>query len=463
MKVLFLTFGLVGLIIGGGYYADAQFSRSNDARQLADSTPPWLSPGGGHWHDVPPSHATSGDPQNKKSDDTEGSSEPEPGSMEWLKIHYPEAYQAALRAAEKEKAEAEAEKAGASGGKLSYDRSLYQPALVLIEGDNGSGTGFICKIRDIPFLVTNIHVLGCADAADSYGDGLNELEAHTLDGNKLTLTGIYGAEEHDLCIIRFAEGGDYADKALEFETDVGGTVQVGDALVIPGNSKGGGTMVWTEGDVVGIGPTKIEHDAPVYEGNSGSPIIHIANGKVVGVLSYAEQVPIESFFDEEAFNDKRSAIKNDIRYFGYRLDSPHKWYGIELPRFSRQSEELDDFTRQRQNVAIFLYTDSDEWRTDVDLMQIVADANEQVRRKAIVNQIGRDSLNQISVTISRQLNGLIKNETYHAYNRYLRTLKAGGTPIQSYYPYFNETIEREVKIRDYLSRNIQDWEKRLRQ
>jgi hypothetical protein len=469
MKTLFLTPVLIGLLIAGGYYADAQFSSPADSAlsksanivQLSDDTPPWLAPNNGYGPSVtygPPPRQGDGSTPSAEGD-------PKPGSMEWLKIHYPEAYAAALQGEKEKEKKAAQQKATAAADKAryQYDRSRFQPALVLLEGDNGSGTAFICKVRDIPFLVTNIHMLGCADAADSYGNGLDRIRAKTLDGQTLNLLSIYGAEDHDLCIMRFAEEADYTDIALEFEANTGNAVQVGDPVVIPGNSKGGGTMVWTEGNVVGVGPTKIEHDAPVYEGNSGSPIIHIPSGKVIGVLSYAEQVPIESYFDETSFKNKGSAIKSKVRYYGYRLDSATNWYAIDLPRFCKQNDEINAFSLQRQNVAVFLYTDENDWRDDQQLMEIIDDANEQARRKVISGTIGNDSLRQVYATLFRQLDGLIRNDTYRTYQRHLRALKStGGPKLTLYYPYFNEIIEREVKIRDYLSKNIQDSEKRVR-
>lgn len=474
MKTLLLTPVLLGLLIVGSYYADAQFHSPDDksltspglTARLDDSPPPWLAPQDGQdpnaepWPLTPPTTPDSGE-ETAPGDAPTAEGEPKPGSMEWLKIHFPDAYAEALKAKEEAKAKQQAQAKNKSG--QEYAPSRFQPALVLLEGDNGSGTAFICKVRGIPFLVTNIHMLGCADAAESYGSGLDEIRAKTLDGRKITLLSIYGAEDHDLCILRFAEEAEYADIALEFEPSVGDAVQVGDPIVIPGNSKGGGTMIWTEGKVVGVGPTKIEHDAPVYEGNSGSPIIHIPSSKVVGVLSYAEQVPIENYFDEESFKNKASAIKSKVRYYGYRLDSATKWYAIDLPRFCKQNDEISAFSLQRQNVAVFLYTDDSDWRTDRQLMEIIDDANEQARRKAINGMIGRDSLRQIYATLFRQLDGVIRNDTYRAYQQHLRALQStGGPKLTLYYPYFNETIEREVKIRDYLSKNIQESEKRVR-
>src|SRR5690606_23652978 len=40
---------------------------------------------------------------------------------------------------------------------LSYEQMA---GIVLIEGDKGTGTGFMTKIRGIDFVVTNLHVLG---------------------------------------------------------------------------------------------------------------------------------------------------------------------------------------------------------------------------------------------------------------------------------------------------------------
>lgn len=470
MKTLFFTPFLICLLTAGGYYADAQLAKSGDSAlskhahiaQLSDDTPPWLDSNDGYGPHV--TYGPRPGPSANSTPSAEG--DPKPGSMEWLKIHYPEAYAAALQDEKEKEKKAEVEKttAAANEARYQYDSSSFQPALVLLEGDNGSGTAFICKMRGIPFLVTNIHMLGCADAAESYGNGLDRIRAKTLDGQQLTLLSIYGAEDHDLCIVRFAEEADYTDIALEFEPNTGNTIQVGDPIVIPGNSKGGGTMIWTKGDVVGIGPTKIEHDAPVYEGNSGSPIIHIPSGKVIGVLSYAEQVPIESYFDEASFKNKGSAIKSKVRYYGYRLDSATNWYAIDLPRFCKQNDEINAFSLQRQNVAVFLYTDDNDWREDQHLMEIIDDANEQARRKVVSGVIGRDSLRQIYATLFRQLDGLIRNDTYHAYQRHLRALKStGGPKLTLYYPYFDEIIEREVKIRDYLSKNIRESEKRVRQ
>lgn len=343
-----------------------------------------------------------------------------------------------------------------------YEKSEIQPALVLIEGGNGSGTGFICEINGIPFLVTNIHVLASADPSRGFGNALNKLEAHTLDGKKLTLISIYGAADHDLAIIRFQEEAAYKDVALTFDTNVGGTVQEQDPIVIPGNSKGAGTMVWTHGEVVGVGPVKVEHNAPIYKGNSGSPIVHIPSGKVIGILSYMQIVPIESFADSESFNDKNSAIKNKVRYFGYRLDSAKEWYPIDLAKFCQQFAQMEAFIAQREHIAQFLYTNSKDWRNDPELDQMFEDVIEQAKRKVVSGRIGQEAINRANITISRKLHTVIKNDVYRNYTAHMNDIDYRGSSQSGIYPFFNEQIAREVKIRDYLSENVDEWESDLR-
>ena len=64
------------------------------------------------------------------------------------------------------------------------------------------------------------------------------------------------------------------------------SVKIGDAIVVLGNSGGGGVVTKLEGKLVGIGPDRIEVSAEFIPGNSGSPIIHVPTGKVIGIATY---------------------------------------------------------------------------------------------------------------------------------------------------------------------------------
>jgi len=116
-----------------------------------------------------------------------------------------------------------------------------------------------------------------------------------------------------------------------------------DAILIPGNSLGAGTILQATGQVVAIGPRNIEHDAPTYAGNSGSPIILKKNWNVVGIDTYSKNNSLKRWDDKFSFKQPASQIKNDVRLFGYRLDSipSNGWERIKWSEWRRQIESLE--------------------------------------------------------------------------------------------------------------------------
>ena len=61
---------------------------------------------------------------------------------------------------------------------------------------------------------------------------------------------------------------------------------IDDDVVVLGNAEGGGVINTIKGKIVGVGPNLVEVDAAFVPGNSGSPIIHLKTGKVIGVATY---------------------------------------------------------------------------------------------------------------------------------------------------------------------------------
>ncbi|MDB6005512.1 MAG: trypsin, partial [Prosthecobacter sp.] len=147
-------------------------------------------------------------------------------------------------------------------------------AIAVIEGDRGSGTGFFARFKDSVFLVTNLHVL----------DGNSTFKIRTSNGAEVKFAGMVAAREADIALLKLAE----EPKAyFDVEISVDTTNRTGDTILVPGNSLGGGTILQTEGRIAGIGPAKIEHDAPTFHGNSGSPILNVNTWKVLGVQTLA--------------------------------------------------------------------------------------------------------------------------------------------------------------------------------
>ena len=220
--------------------------------------------------------------------------------------------------------------AGAIEGQaLSYEQ---MSGIVLIDGDGGTATGFMTKIKDVDFVVTNLHVLV----------GNKKLTLKTLRGEEIPMLGIFGAVGGDIAIIRIANGrGD-----LKLAKDVFASSKIGDKVVVVGNRRGGGVATQTSGSIKGIGPSLVEVDANFQPGNSGSPIVNLGTNEVVGVATYSETRRVEvdgNTGRASSTAGPASAAQVEKRWFGFRLDSVSKWEAIDLARWNAQGERIDKF------------------------------------------------------------------------------------------------------------------------
>ncbi|OYW73986.1 MAG: hypothetical protein B7Z37_19480 [Verrucomicrobia bacterium 12-59-8] len=230
--------------------------------------------------------------------------------------------------------------------KLPSDK---KSAIVVITGDRGSGTGFFAKIKDTVFLVTNMHVIS----------GQTSIKAKTMEGADVQITGIFGAQDADIALLKLAV---VPGTFFEAEGSVNTANKTGDPILVPGNSLGGGTILQTEGKIVAIGPAKIEHDAPTFHGNSGSPILSTRSWKVLGVDTESVTVSLSDKSDSASARNTSSQIKSSVRLFGYRLDSVSQWEAIEWGRFAQQSKKLEEADALVSAVHSVLKRDTSGWK-----------------------------------------------------------------------------------------------------
>ena len=242
------------------------------------------------------------------------------------------------------------------------------------------GTGFLTEINGRVFAVTNLHVIS------GFGDPKNSnVSIKTVQNEKLKIERVFGANDHDIALIEFSGSDSFRNRALSFLGNVQNFVISGDKVQVPGNSKGRGVVLWTPGKIKGVGATEIEHTAPTYSGNSGSPVIHLETNSVIGVHTYAAFDPIENPFDKASRNNSDSAIEDDFRHFAYRLDTPKTWYQIDLREFQKQLEQLQEWKIERRLVIGFMQSflgyDSDyEWWEEKRLRNIATGFLEDVQK-----------------------------------------------------------------------------------
>jgi hypothetical protein len=199
--------------------------------------------------------------------------------------------------------------------------SKSRDALVVIEGENGRGSGFLCNYNGQPTFVTNIHVLS-NNPNPRY---------RTMNGGVVTPGPGFLGVGHDI----FRSTLPAAASMLEVEPALDANVKIGDKIVVPGNAEGAGVVKPFEGKIVGIGPNLIEVDAPFVSGNSGSPIIHVDSGKVVGIATYLLIKKVDTNGDE------KDGVETTVRRFGFRLDNVPQWEEVNWPRFYAQSAQAE--------------------------------------------------------------------------------------------------------------------------
>ncbi|WP_269523826.1 S1 family peptidase [Coraliomargarita parva] len=201
-------------------------------------------------------------------------------------------------------------------------------AVVVIEGSRGRGTGFIAKMKGVLFVVTNIHVI-----KDN-----TKLKFMTMDGDMLSIDDVYAAKGYDIAILKLSNQNRL--NYFNITQDVFSNVSVGTEVLIPGNSLGDGTILQTKGSVVAVGPKLVEHNAPTFAGNSGSPVIKTTDWEVIGVDTLSTRRDLLDWFNQHSKNQKGSQVKSDVRLFGYRIDNINSWERVTFDELERQHQDI---------------------------------------------------------------------------------------------------------------------------
>lgn len=185
--------------------------------------------------------------------------------------------------------------------------------LLFIHNKEGAGSGFIANMRGHKVVISNIHVFAA----------LKFPMFELLDRSPLRVGTASVALGHDLMAFVVVSGG--TEDGIPLSESVERDARIGDPVVVLGNASGSGVISPLHGELVGIGPDRIEVTAPFELGNSGSPVVDLRCGKVIGVATYAEL-------------DNLLSGTNTVRRFGYRIDSATNWQRIDWSRFYTESE-----------------------------------------------------------------------------------------------------------------------------
>jgi len=198
----------------------------------------------------------------------------------------------------------------------------HRSDLVFIKGKSALGSGFIAEMKGRKVLISNAHVVA----------HVKNPAFELLDRTAVRVGVASVAKGHDLAAFVVIEGGTGIPTSTAVDTEA----RIGDAVIVLGNTTGGGVVNPLHGELLGIGPDRIEISAAFERGNSGSPIVHLRSGKVIGVAAYAKS-------DTLLLGDEK------LRRFGFRLDSVKAWELIQWPRFYSEAdsaEKIENATRE---------------------------------------------------------------------------------------------------------------------
>jgi len=299
----------------------------------------------------------------------------------------------------------------------------YHDSLVFVTGADAAGSGFIASMAGNNFLITNAHVAA----------GIRDAQFKTLDG-----TAVQGgipsmAVGEDIFCMLMPAGG----KPFQIMQNVDQNAAIGDAVVVLGNAEGGGVVNTIIGKIVGIGPNLVEIDAPFVPGNSGSPIIHLKSGKVIGVATYLEVKQYDLTTDKKL-------PRPVVRRFGYRIDSVRGWQAVNWAAFNAQAVQMESIEKLTNDLA--------------DFFEDLADNNGVVTMGRHTNPV---IASQIDEWISSKHPNESAEDAAEADANFLSFLKIAckndvtAAQTQITYDYFRRELADQKQARDEMSNDFQ--------
>ena len=209
-----------------------------------------------------------------------------------------------------------------------------QSTVLIVETDQGAGSGFLARSGTETYIFSNQHVMG----------GAKSMTFRTADGRKFTPVSMEVADKEDL--VRFALSAEDALTLKSALTLAAGEPRNGESIMVYGNSQGTSTITELPGEVESVGPNLIEVSAPFVQGNSGGPICN-RKGEVLGVSSFVKRAATVSWVEADS-----PFLRN--RRFGYRITPRTQWIKVTPQAFMGQARTEEDIRNFLSVLALSL-------------------------------------------------------------------------------------------------------------
>jgi hypothetical protein len=327
------------------------------------------------------------------------------------------------------------EPSAAGGGDLVQ---RHRDSLIVIRGNDGSGSGFLCRKGERVWLFTNNHVAA----------GMPNPVFTRLDGSRVNVGTAEAAAGYDAMRLVVP---DAVARPLECVTTLEDVARIDDDVVVLGNSGGGGVVTSIPGKLVGIGPDRIEVSAEFIPGNSGSPVVHVSSGKVIGIATYLTRRYEEFSSSGEAVQGRPGGgnLKGTIvtRRFAFRLDNVPKWEPVNWRLFQTEAQQIRQISAVTEDIFDFLGT---------------------IRRREkpsfSTDTLRRPAQQWLDVVEKPRLSEVDK---YNATRSFLNTLRSmvrtdiAVAETRLRYTFFREQLAEERTVRDKLYKAFDNESRRM--
>ena len=209
--------------------------------------------------------------------------------------------------------------------------------LALIKCKEGSGTGFLLGMDGKTYLVSNEHVVR----------SVSEIEARLLDGTLLRL-GEFSVAADGRDLARF-EVLNCTNMPLVLRASM---PNMNEQVTVYGNSLGGGVATESKGFIQGVGPKRIETNAEIVHGNSGSPLVD-TNGEVIGVAAFMELTDS----GQEDWGNTNTRYDGKVRRFAVR-PTEVTWKMLQRNEYEAQIRAFTEFEKYWEYLVPFLLFDT---------------------------------------------------------------------------------------------------------
>lgn len=235
--------------------------------------------------------------------------------------------------------------------------------LVIIECDEGFGSGFLLSMNGKTYLMTNEHVVRCTKTPN----------ARLLDGTPLKLGSFSIATDRDLARFEVIE---CSVNPFQMNDILPNT---GDMVAVYGNSLGRGVVTESKGFIQGVGPNRLETNCEIVPGNSGSPLV-AADGRILGVAAFVDRR------GSDEWTVKNTRYEGTPRRFAVRFTGV-AWKNIDRTRYEQQIANLKEFETYWEYLLPYLCFDSTQVEEEQLIFNDMKSKNFKLKENAYVEML----------------------------------------------------------------------------